>query len=485
MRRPSTAAVMLVVSAMTLLAAGPAAAVPDGFVSGREHEVRLRPVLAEVPALRGRLGKAARVAAQETVRGCDPATVLALGTIPTTRRVDDDPSACVVVGRTDQARPPRLLLGPAYLSGSDLGRANVSSTASGADRIRVALAERGRSRWAFLAEQVAGASLAFTLDGSVIGVAPITTTTAGDASITLTPRRGFEDVEEIVDHINQARSEEVIELARMSAMSTDGRTVFADAQPRVDERTRFALDCPVDEASSSVVLGCYSGGRIFVLRVDRADLAGVMTVTSAHEMLHAAYARLDVAERRRVDDLIDDYLTAPDPRVTEALAEYEAIPGADLDDEAHSLVGTLVRALPRPLERHYARYFDRREAVIDAFDAYSHVFDELQATYDRLALEVEALATELEGLDGQIRAASAESDRLFREIESLRSQGRFDESNALVGAQNAAADRANSLAARYNALVVTHNAKVDELNNAAFDVNAAYEALTPIETSNS
>lgn len=485
MRRRATAAVMLIASGMTLLAAGPVSAIPDGFVSGREHEVRVRPVLAEVPALRDRLGKRARGAARETIRGCDPAAVLALDGIPTTPRADDDPSACVVVGRTDQRRLPRLLLGPAVLSGSDLGRAKPSTADSGADRIRVELAERGRSRWAFLAEQVAGAPLAFTLDGSVVGVAPITTTAEGNASITLTSRRAFEDVDEIVDHIDQARSEEVIELARMAAMSADGRAVFADAQPRVDERTRFALDCPIDEAASSVVLGCYSAGRIFVLRIDRADLAGVMTVTSAHEMLHAAYAQLDVAERKRVDGLIDDYLNAPDPRVTEALAEYEAIPGADLDDEAHSLVGTLVRDLPRPLERHYARYFDGRVAVVDAFEAYRHVFDELQATYERLAQEVAALSAELAGLDAQVRAASAESDRLFRDIESLRAQGRVDESNALVGPQNAAAARANRLAARYNALVADHNAKVDELNTAAFNVNAAYETLTPIETSGS
>ena len=484
MRRRSTTTVVLVAAAGMVVAAGPAAAIPDGFVSGREHEVRIRPILAEVPASRGRLGKSARTAAEETIRGCEPAAVLALDRVPTTSRADDDPAACVVVGRSDQRRPPRLLLGPAYLVGSDLGRPNANKNSSGGERIRVALAARGRSRWSFLADQVAGAPLAFELDGSVIGVAPITTIASGEASITLTPRRAFDDSIDppVESRIDQARSEEVIELGRMASMTTDGLAIFADAQPRVDERIRFALDCPVDEAASSVVLGCYTAARIFLLRVDRADLAGVMTVTAAHEMLHAVYADLDSKEGKRIDGLIDGYLAAPDPRVTEALAEYGKIAGTDLDDEAHSLIGTLVHDLPRPLERYYARYFEGREAVVDAFDAYSHVFDELRAAYERLVVEVDALSAELSGLDSQAGAAAREADRLFRDIESLRSQGRSEESNALVGSQNAAAARANSLAARYNSLVATYNPKIEELNNAAFNVNAAYESLTPIET---
>ena len=482
MRRCSTATVVLTAVAGMLVAAGPAAAIPDGFVSGREHEVRIRPILAEVPVLRGRLGKSARTSAEETIRGCDPAAVLALDRVPTTPPVDDDPAACVVVGRSDRRRPPRLLLGPAYLAGSDLGRPSKSGGASTSKRIRVTLNERGRSRWGFLAEQVAGAPVAFELDGEVIGVAPIVTTSSEASSITVEPRLGFADATSVASRIDQARSEEVIELGRMASMSVDARAIFGDARPRIDERTRFASDCPVDEAASSVVLGCYRAGHIYLLRVDRADLAGVMTVTAAHEMLHAAYAELGGKERGRVDGLIDEYLSTPDVRIAEALSEYEQIPGSDLDDEAHSLIGTLARDLPRPLERHYTQYFQSRDAVVDAFDAYSLVFDGLQATYDRLAAEVDALSAELAGLDSQLGGASAEADRLFREIESLRSQGRLDESNALVGSQNAAVARANSLAARYNSLVATHNAKVDELNNAAFNVNAAYESLSPIET---
>lgn len=478
MRRLPTAALTFVLVAVAVASGGPAVAVPDGFVHGREHEVRVRPVLVELQGQKGRLKKAARLAAEATVLECDPAAVQALDRVPTTTRADDDPTACVVVTRTDRKRSVRLLLGPAYLAGGDLGRARIRDNGS-VRVVRVPLSERGRARWGFVAATVEATPVALTLDVQTIGVQPIVTNADGTAAVIL----NVDDVDGIVDRLTQARSEEVIELGRMASMSAKGRAIFADTQPRIDERTSFGGDCPIDEAASSVVLGCYSGGRIFLLRVDRADLAGVLTVTAAHEMLHAAYAHLDAEQKKRINGLIDDYLTAPDPRVTDALAEYQQIEGADLADEAHSMIGTLVRDLPPPLERYYAQYFGGRGAVVDAFEAYRHVFDDLQAAYDSLAAEVDALSAELASLDSQVRGASAEADRLLREIDSLRSQGRVDESNALVGPQNAAASSANGLVGRYNSLVATYNAKVDELNNAAISVNAAYESLTTIDQS--
>ncbi len=469
----------LIVVAITMASSGLAVAVPDGFVTGREHEVRVRPVLAELPGQRGNLKKAARAVAQETVRGCDPVTVQALDRVPTTTRAGDDPSSCVVVTRTDRKRSVRLLLGPAYLAGGDLGRARARDNGS-VGVLQIPLSERGRARWAFVVETVGATPVAVTLDAEAVGVQPVVTRPDGGVSLTLDR---IDDLDDAIERFEQGRSEEVIELGRMASMTRDARSIFADARPRIDERSRFPADCPIDEANSSVVLGCYSAARIYLLRVDRPDLAGVMTVTAAHEMLHAVYAGLDRKERTRVDRLVDDYLTAPDPRVTAALSEYEQIEGADLADEGHSLVGTLVRDLPRALERHYAEYFVRRGAVVEAFEAYDHVFDELQATYDRLVVEVDALSAELASLESQAGGAAAEADRLFREIETLQSQGRLDESNALVGPQNAAANRANSLASRYNAQVATYNAKVAELNVAAIGVNAAYEALAPIDTS--
>ena len=147
------------------------------------------------------------------------------------------------------------------------------------------------------------------------------------------------------------------------------------------------------------MLGCYYSGvnDLFILRVDRADLTGIMPVTAAHEMLHAAYEQLSAPRKAEIDTMIAEFLaTTPTPRIQETLAEYDADDPSVHESEAHSLVGTEVRVLPPELERYYSRYFDDRSAVVTMFEGYQQVFDNLEAEQDRLLAEIAALDGRLE-----------------------------------------------------------------------------------------
>jgi chromosome segregation ATPase len=253
-----------------------------------------------------------------------------------------------------------------------------------------------------------------------------------------------------------------------------------DASARVDEKSSFLRDCPEPEDAAALVLGCYDG-RIFVLRVTDPDLVGVMTVTAAHEMLHAAFEEMPADERREVVRRLEAHLERRgDPKIEELLALYEELEPGARGNELHSLVGTQVRDLPRALERHYAKLFSDRDELVDAFEDYQAVFDFLQANADRLSGELDAMRTQLDTLQAEGDAAGVEADRLYDEIQRLRAQGRINESNGLVGAQNAAADRANSLGAEYNALVGQYNAKVTELNELALYTSRKYDEISPV-----
>jgi chromosome segregation ATPase len=213
------------------------------------------------------------------------------------------------------------------------------------------------------------------------------------------------------------------------------------------------------------VLGCQGDDRIFLLRVDRPDLTQIMPVTAAHEVLHAAYARLDPAERRRIDRLIDEAFTSSnDQRLRDLVTEYDRLEPGERHNELHSLLGTEVSALSGPLERYYRRYFRDRRRIVEAFNGYQSVFDTLKAQYDQLKSEVDALDAQLQGLSSQLKAAVGEADQLLGQIEALRAQGRIEESNRLVDAQNAAVNYANALADQHNGLVDQYNAKIDALN---------------------
>jgi hypothetical protein len=469
--------VALTVSAMTPLGTPASAAdIPDGFVSGTAHAVRVRPILGEVsPAPKRRVRPAAAELAATAVGSCDLARVTAIAAVPSTGRAGDSSGGCVVNSNDSRARRARrFLLGPARLTGSDIVATRVRATrvskqAKATYTVEMKLSDRGAARFA---ADPSTANLAVVVDGKVV---PGTLTSAGTGAaivsgltLTFAPERRATSraaTAGLVRLINEARSEEVIGFADQLTMTPDARALFAANSPRIVDKRRFVRDCPIPESVGTFILGCQGNGRIVVLRVDRPDLAQIMTVTAAHELLHAAYSRLDPAERRRVDRLTKEaFAASTDQRLRDLVAEYETFEPGQRSNELHSLLGTEVAMLSRPLERYYRRYFRDRRVVVDAFAGYRGVFDTLKAQYDQLKREVDALEAQLNDLSAQRDAAGGEADRLAAEIDSLRSQGRIEESNGLVGAQNTAVNRARAIADQFNGFVDEYNAKVEALN---------------------
>jgi chromosome segregation ATPase len=213
------------------------------------------------------------------------------------------------------------------------------------------------------------------------------------------------------------------------------------------------------------VLGCFTDGTVHVLQVERADLAPVMTVATAHEMLHTAYAELSVAERRRVNALLDaEFAALHDPDIEEHVAAYDDEDSNARHNELHSILGTEVHTLRPALERYYARYFRDRARVVDANDRYLAVFRPVKERFTQLQSELDAMQPQLDELSARIDGGAARAQNLSGQINALRAQGRIAESNDLVDAQNAAADEANALIDEYNALVAAFNIRVDEYN---------------------
>jgi hypothetical protein len=475
--------------ALVLLVAvvGPAALAaepPDGLLDGAPHVVRLRPQIAEVQPAAGRINRRTADAATAAVASCDPAQVDALARVPTTERADDAAAACVVLARDDRARD-RALLGASRLSGD--GIRVVQRHRVGGDRYELVLrtTPRGAALISGTPSEAAALPQTLDVDGRIVGDATLETTASGATTVVVTPpnAKGFSgpQAESLIARIQQARDEQLVVLADGSELTRHARELVADNQTRVDDRDDFNRDCPNPESAATLTLGCYSGTRIYVLRVDQPNLAGVMNVSLAHEMLHAAFDELSRSERREVVDQLEAYMDdTGDPRIEALLLEYERTEPGQRATELHSLIGTQVADLPRALERHYARYFEDRSTVVDAFVGYQSVFDDLQARYDELSLQAASIETQITDTDAAYQAAGAEADRLFEQIQSLRNQGRQDESNALVDAQNAAANRANGLADQHDALVAQYNGLVDEINALAALINESYNAISPV-----
>jgi hypothetical protein len=497
-RRTGPALALVVALAGASLGLAPAAGafddVPDGFVSGTPHVLRVRPIVGRVPSAPKRpIRPAAARRAATSVASRDLARVRAIVALPSTSRADDVSTSCVVNGRAGGGRKQvRYLLGPARLTGSDIVSVSLRRE-RGAKKARpVFVAEmtlRDRAAPALDAEP-STAILATVIDGKVVAG----TLLAGNDPARIDDRpvmtlaakgRGWsrDAAQDVVERIDQARSEEVIGFARQLTMTDHARAIYAANAPRIDDKARFAHDCPIPDSRGSYVLGCQGDERIFLLRVDRPDLAPIMPVTAAHEMLHAAYTRLDRSERTRINRLLDEYFAAStDQRLRDTVAEYEELEPGERHNELHSLLGTEVAELSRPLEQYYRRYFRDRSTIVDTFNGYQSIFDTIEAQYVQLEGELDALHVQLTDLEAQVEAADAEGARLGAQIDELRRQDRIEESNRLVGSQNAAVNRARSLATQYDALVADYNSKVDALNALAVtshEIDVALEVEDP------
>jgi predicted nucleic acid-binding Zn-ribbon protein len=497
-RRAKTSSVLALALVLVPVAGGvtrAGAVPPRGVLGGTPHTVRLRPVVGEVgPAPRRRPGRAtratraARLASSAAVAACDPSQVGVMRAAPDATAGADPAGACVLSGARGAPRSrPRQLLGPAGLSGNDVASVNI--TAHGRRRYALALrvvGSREQTLDAFVAAHFHQRA-AVTLDGDTVAIVDLqpdaSQFTSTEGRFEVAPSRGFSETtaHDLRDAFGEARDEQLVGLLQSATMTRAARAIVASVTASVDDRSQFVSDCRVREVPNSVVLGCFGHETLRVLQVDRPDLAPVMVVSAAHEMLHGAYLQLGRRERHRIDDELERvYSTIDDPELSDLVAEYAEREPGQRDNELHSLLGTQVRNLSPRLERYYRRYFRDREAVVGAFESYHQIFTALEQRHDALRAQLDALDAQLDDLNHRYDDAKARAVDLRGQIESLRAQGRIGESNDLVPAQNAAADEVNALVDQGVALEDQYDAVVTEYNAVVSSAHELYDAISAV-----
>ncbi|MBK0421298.1 hypothetical protein JD292_04300 [Leucobacter sp. CSA2] len=202
--------------------------------------------------------------------------------------------------------------------------------------------------------------------------------------------------------------------ARESQLMTDldltptGQRIFKASHPTVDGSQHFSEQCAeVDHSEQGHVLGCFSDRRIHLFDVKDERVSGVVEVTAAHELLHAAYTRLGEGDRLALaEKLRREYQkrAARDPELKERMSVYEHLSDAAFANELHSVFGTEVRALPEWLEKHYAEWFEDRGKIVACFEKYHSVFTDLQSEAASLRKDMESLRNDIENRKAQYDA---------------------------------------------------------------------------------
>lgn len=245
-------------------------------------------------------------------------------------------------------------------------------------------------------------------------------------------------------------------LVKNTKLSKDGVFNFYATQPEVENAQEFNKGCRKQETGSAI-LGCYTGGRIYIYDVPDERLNGIEEVTAAHEMLHAAYARLGDEERNKIDQLLQTaYAHLKTPELEKRMQYYDHAEPGESVNELHSILPTEFRDLGPELEEYYKKYFDDRLVIVSFHEKYQQVFHDLEAQSANLKTQIDQLNATIEA-----RTASYEASRVSLEVEGASLESSY---------QNL--DRTNASA------VNAYNARVQAYNSELASVRAAYSEIT-------
>lgn len=175
-------------------------------------------------------------------------------------------------------------------------------------------------------------------------------------------------------------------------LTSEGRRLFAATRPSLENKESFNTHCTTNNKDVSL-LGCYTGGRIYVYEITDEKLKMANKVTAAHEILHAAWERLSEGERVKVAGLLDELYEEKRAWFDE---ELEAYAETERTEEMWTRAGTKLGELPEELEEYYARYFNNRRKIVQWYDDYEAPFLELKLELEQLAAEIERVRQEIE-----------------------------------------------------------------------------------------
>jgi chaperonin cofactor prefoldin len=258
-------------------------------------------------------------------------------------------------------------------------------------------------------------------------------------------------------------SGDIVRLAERSGMNDTGKFYYYASQPKIEEAATFNKDCGTTETSTAI-LGCYNGRNIFIYNVTNPQLDGIKETTAAHEMLHAAYARLSSSDKQHVDKLLKaEYQKLKgDKDFAARMAFYDKTEPGERDNELHSVIGTEVGSIDAELEQYYSRYFQDRSKVITLHNNYASVFANLQQQSDTLSSQLTTLGDTInqqtKEYNADVAALSADINTFNQRANSgdFSSKAAFDSERASLVARVSQLDQMretiNGEIAQYNSL---------------------------------
>lgn len=293
----------------------------------------------------------------------------------------------------------------------------------------------------------------------------------------------------IIDRINYYTfkpSDSISNIASSATLTQNGLFYFYSSLPQVDSSADFNNHCVRQEVSSAI-LGCYTNQRIYIYDVKNdSRLEGVKTVSSAHEMLHAAWERLSANEKDRLTILLESaYQKVKTDELKSRMDYYDREQPGDHSQELHSILGTEFRNLGDELNSYYSRYFSDRSVLVSLHDKYSAIITETTNKQKLLLSQINSLSADLkariEAYNSAVKIVNAdvaalETERTKIDTTSISQVSAFNAKRSsiikrinLLNAEQKTilSDQAyyNDLISQYNELVIVGNGLTNSLDS--------------------
>lgn len=289
-------------------------------------------------------------------------------------------------------------------------------------------------------------------------------------------------------NINYTYPSEIAPIRDKLNLTDRGDTIFAASRPTLEDSDQFNQDCESYNDQISI-LGCYTRDTIFLYNIEvTPELDGIIESTSAHELLHAAWARLNDKEKSELSPVLEDVYNSNQDLLSSGLDTYAT---ENRLDELHSRIGTQVANLPGILETHYAKYFNDQDVIVALYNHYSAPFNELRDKQSSLATQLTNLKAQIDSeTEDYTTRQNALSDQISEFNNCASTAGCFATSASfnqrraeLVAAQAELSNLYNeidNMINQYNTIVTEYNDSVfrtEKLEN-TINSNATAEEIT-------
>ena len=259
-------------------------------------------------------------------------------------------------------------------------------------------------------------------------------------------------------------SNEMDKMKKSLSLTERGEFLFNASQPELEEREEFNDVCRA-KMTETAVLGCYTAGNIYVYNIADAELNGIRELTTAHELLHAVWARMSEEEKGELSSALKEALDANQGAFADELEVYDT---NERQEELYVRAGTEIKKLPKVLEEHYATIFRDQDKIVDYYDSYIAVFRKLEAGMNNLKNEMAGIESDLNNKTSTYETGMSQLNAKIADFNSCaQTEGCFGSEVEFYSARTALLAEKESLDRMYaeiNGLVDVYNAKVEQYN---------------------